>query len=209
MRSVSMRSQSPKLRQAQVLSVQGLDGAVDTVQLSATGTPSQQMPPAYELLLIDVPLSIYLAWACSASLVNLTITFQKTCGWTLLASKEHNPAATFAVVLLMVATLVFLLVALPPRGSQVLAVLPERVKQLFTLCQGNFAAGFVYLWATLALFTELQLSSGPCLSGKLEGVSDIPDACENVGTTALVTGILVALTSANSLMLLICCMMRK
>jgi len=140
MRSVSMRSQSPKLRQAQVLSVQGLDGAVDTVQLSATGTPSQQMPPAYELLLIDVPLSIYLAWACSASLVNLTITFQKTCGWTLLASKEHNPAATFAVMLLMVATLVFLLVAPPPRGPGAGCVARESEAALHAvpgqLCRG-------------------------------------------------------------------------
>jgi len=175
-----------------------LEGQVNSIR---------QAPPAYEILLLDAPLSIYLGWVCCASLVNLTIALQKAVGWTWLASEEDNPAATFAIVLLVVATVMFLLVSLPPRGSRVLAVLPTGVKQLFTPCQGNFAAGFVYLWASLAIVMESGMSSGVCRRGKLEGVLDIPKVCSNVGTTALITGILVALASASSLTVLILCMM--
>mmetsp|Transcript_31783 Transcript_31783/g.61491 ORF Transcript_31783/g.61491 Transcript_31783/m.61491 type:complete len:378 (+) Transcript_31783:101-1234(+) len=170
-------------------------------KVSSVGPAPQQAPPAYELLVLDAPLSIYLGWTCCASFLNITIALQKAIGWTWLAATGDNPAVTFAVMLLVVATLTFLLVALPPRRSRVLVVLPERVKQLFTPCQGNFAAGFVYFWATLALFIETEA----CSSDELEGVLDIPKACGIVGTTALITGILVALVSSTSLLLLIHC----
>jgi len=170
-------------------------------KVSSDGPAPQQAPPVYELLVLDAPLSIYLGWACCASFLNITIALQKAIGWTWLASTGDNPAVAFAVMLLVVATLTFLLVALPPRGSRALAVLPERVKQFFTPCQGNFAAGFVYLWATLALFIETET----CSFGELEGVADIPKACGIVGTTALITGILIALVSSASLLLLIHC----
>merc|ERR1712137_1044362 len=54
-------------------SAQELGSSAEPVKASRL---PQQTPPAYELLVLDAPLSIYLGWCCCASLVNLTIALQ-------------------------------------------------------------------------------------------------------------------------------------
>jgi len=137
-----------------------------------------------ELLAVDLPFSIYFGWTTVASILNLTLAF--------VASGFDDPRNSGSPLL-------WFGVGAPEQWAVIMLGIAAAIFVTMVLKEGNWAYGFVYPWAVLAIRAELK--SRQCsLSAGAEGrgVAD-PSECERLQIVCLAFSCVVGACSAVQL----------